>query len=361
MPKRKLRSFLKQLIAFKTISEDKESHHGAIEWIEQQLSAAGFVSRRYEYNGWPALVSTTKNTKRPKVLLQSHLDVVPANPGQFDMKEEDGKYVGRGVFDMKFALASFLTLATELDKVSDYDLGIMITCDEEIGGYNGVKKLMDEGYRSDICVLPDGGNNWNIDTASRGVWNHKLIATGDGAHGSRPWEGDNALTRLMEAALEIESKFTNNPDDDVSVAVTTMNSGGAFNQIPDYAEASVDIRFRNEEVLKSTRQTIDRICNKYGVKQEVIVRDSPFKVESGNGYLDKFASLIEKHSSHKPEFSESYGSSDARFMSDVGIPVIITRPIGGDSHGESEWIDAKSLDQFYAILKDFVEYAAKNN
>ena len=48
------------------------------------------------------------------------------------------------------------------------------------------------------------------------------------------------------------------------------------------------------------------------------------------------------------------GSSDARFITPKGIPVIMTRPDGGGLHGDDEWLSLSSLEEYYQILKQYV-------
>jgi len=57
----------------------------------------------------------------------------------------------------------------------------------------------------------------------------------------------------------------------------------------------------------------------------------------------------------KTSFLKSHGSSDARFFLEKGIPAILIRPVGGNLHSEKEWIDIKSLEVFYEVLKEFIK------
>ena len=41
-------------------------------------------------------------------------------------------------------------------------------------------------------------------------------------------------------------------------------------------------------------------------------------------------------------------------MAEAGLPVVVTSPVGGNIHGEGEWVDLRSLEQFYRILRAFV-------
>ncbi len=143
---------------------------------------------KYSSNGFSSLVATTTDTKNPTIFLQAHLDVVPADPEAFTLIRKGKNLVGRGSFDMKYAAACYLLLAEELsDNMQQHDFGIMLTTDEEDGGNDGVRYLLDQGYACDVCISPDGGDNWRLESAAKGQWLTEITAIGKTAHGSRPW------------------------------------------------------------------------------------------------------------------------------------------------------------------------------
>jgi succinyl-diaminopimelate desuccinylase len=109
-----LTQLLSKLVAFKTVSGDLPAALTCTEYVENYLLERGMRVQRHMYNEVPSLVATTKATKSPKVLLQAHLDVVPCPKTLFNLTENDGRLIGRGVFDMKFAGAVFLKLVDDL-------------------------------------------------------------------------------------------------------------------------------------------------------------------------------------------------------------------------------------------------------
>lgn len=90
-----------------------------------------------------------------------NVDVVePNEPEQFQPQIKDGKLFGRGAYDMKFAVACYLNLLLELgSKLSEYNFGIMLVSDEELGGFHGTGKLVEQGWPSEFCFLP----SWHFD------------------------------------------------------------------------------------------------------------------------------------------------------------------------------------------------------
>jgi len=52
-----------------------------------------------------------------------------------------------------------------------------------------------------------------------------------------------------------------------------------------------------------------------------------------------------------------HGGSDIRHFNQVGCQGVTFGPIGGDLHGDNEWVDIKSLEKYFEILWEFL----KNN
>ena len=72
----------------------------------------------------------------------------------------------------------------------------MFTTDEELGGENGVGELLKHGWSAGLAVIPDGGENWQVESAAKGPLRAEIVClAGRSAHGSRPWEGENAIAR----------------------------------------------------------------------------------------------------------------------------------------------------------------------
>jgi len=126
---------------------------------------------------------------------------------------------------MKFAIACYLKLLQNLrEDISKYNLGVMITSDEEIGGHNGVKALLDKGYRSKVCFLPDGGREWQFERGAKGAWHLLVESYGKSSHGSRPWQAKNALSQLIDFLNILKKEFTSEPCRDKFHYPNTLNN-----------------------------------------------------------------------------------------------------------------------------------------
>ncbi|MDX1535805.1 MAG: M20 family metallopeptidase [Candidatus Spechtbacterales bacterium] len=353
---------LEKLVSFKTLSRDHKENRDALDWVQNELRDLPLHSERFSVNGFPALVATTQKTKSPKMWLQAHIDVVGGPENVFEIEYKDKRAYGRGVYDMKFAAACYIELLKDLkDKISDYDLGLMLTTDEELGGFHGTKVLLDKGYGGEVCILPDGGFNWALEEAAKGVLQLIVRSYGTSAHSSRPWEGRNAVEILAEFMNKLKNEFESEPCGDdkhlhntLSFTVTTSGKNINNNKIPNYAETIADIRFMPDMNRKDVYNIIEKVKKDFtGIELDEYFFADSFKNDMKNGY---YSALVE---SAKDLFdinigtSLSHGSSDARYFAAKGITPLVIAPNGGGHHSEHEWIDTEDLERFYRVLKDF--------
>lgn len=350
-----IEEILRDLVAIPTVSGNYEANHEALNYIEQFLRACGMHIVRHEWNGVESLVATTRLTKTPTIFFAGHIDVVPAPASLFQLKKQSGKYYGRGVLDMKGAVAAFLSMARELrDQLTDYDFGIMIMTDEEVGGFDGAAKLADEGYIAQVMVLPDGGANWDIERFAKGIWHLTVEATGKSAHGSRPWEGDNAIDKLHSVLQQIRALFPDTMQPDTStINIGMINGGAAINQIPAKATASCDMRFASLEDQKRVTAAAYDLIKQAGLKVITELEAAPMVNDPAHPLLASYAACTKSIIGHTPTWVISNAANDGRFFASKGVQCAISYPEGANHHGPEEYITVKSLKQMQQL---FVAY-----
>lgn len=356
-----MKEILQRLVSLPTVSGNYTASQEALDYISDFLVERGMHIKRYNWHNFESIVATVYPTKTPKVMLAAHVDVVPGDISLFKLREENGRLYGRGTFDMKFAIATYMQLIDDIkDGLDHYDLGIMITTDEEVAGDNGTKKLLEEGYRPHVFVLPDGGGDWSVETFAQGMLWAKLTANGKTAHGSRPWEGESALTKLINMLHVLQ----NDTFKDQNAATSTLNislikSGNAPNQIPDEASAHLDIRTVNKKDHDRITDTLAKLARKHGINIEVLASDYPCITDVNDPYVKSFFESITTITGHPASTTRSFGASDARHIARYNIPFIIVEPHGGGRHSEEEWIDAKGFEQFKDVLHHYVDRVAR--
>ncbi len=364
--KTNLKQLLAELVAMPTVSSDQAASHKAMEWVRRQV--AGLPLRIYESEsgGYPALVLTTQKTHQPKVLLMAHMDVVPAPVPAFKLVEKAGLWRGRGVFDMKLAIAIYIKLLHELgDDLPHYDLGVMLTSDEEISGTHGVARLVEEGWLADVVVNLDASSHWELEVAAKGNNWFRVESVGVAGHGSRPWAHKSAIVTLMDFLTDLGKQFPAEPCADSqhrhnTLNVGTISGGTARNQIAGQAEATLDVRTMPDVKPADIAFLLKQAAGRHpGITVIPTEGGMSLQMDPENEYLRLAEHIITKVVGVKPKLVLSHGASDSRYMVAKGVPCIMTRPPGGGAHGDDEWVSAKGVEQLYKAVRDFTTQVAK--
>lgn len=350
---------LHTLMNFFPVSHNQQAVGALLDHVEARLHQCGLIVERIEHGGFNSLYASTRGQKHARVMLQGHIDVVP---GGEVFRREDDKLYGRGCYDMLFATASFLRLVDDLENPASYDISILLTGDEEIGGTNGVGAVLDiDTYACDVCILPDAGEGLGtMSIAAKGIFDLRVRANGTSHHGSRPWEGDNAADKLVGFLGTLKTLFDMSDNDNSTCIISQLEAGNeALNQGPAEAIAGIDIRYTDQKEYDRIRSELERLAKAYDVEilYEQIGRS--FSLDTDAPIVKRFIDIYKEEVGEPIELMKAHGSSDARYFDSKNIPVIMYRPDGGNAHGDGEWLSISSWQTFHKILERYVVEEAK--
>ncbi len=188
----------------------------------------------------------------PRLLLNAHVDTVPANSGYttpphtLTAREPDGRLVGLGSADTKGAIAAILEALARRRPAGD--VGVLFSGDEERSG-SCMHAFLDSanarGIERAIVCEP---------TSCRVGWRHRGIgaalasATGPGGHSSRVDGIDNPIAILARAAVALDDfgreRLHQGPEGfrGICLNVAALDGGIAFNVVPTRATLSLSLR-----------------------------------------------------------------------------------------------------------------------
>jgi succinyl-diaminopimelate desuccinylase len=344
----------KDLIRFKSVHSRPEEILKCMAFMERYLAAQGVGFRRIEHNGVPTLLVLRPDGYAP-VLLMSHVDVVDAPDALFEPREVDGKLFGRGSIDDKYAAALSLVLVKDhLHKLraqgrtqADLPFGVLISGDEETGGHDGAQAALRQ-LKTDFAVALDGGHLAKIVVKEKGIIRLRLVARGRTAHGARPWLGENAIEKLIADYLALKTHFELTAPDHWhrTLNFSRIQAGKAVNQVPDYAEALFDIRYTENDDMAAV---VEAIRGEIKGEVEVVEREPLFQ-GGDSPFLDRL-----RQAAGNPELGCEHGASDARFLSEFGIPGIVWGADGDNSaHSVDEHVNLDSLERLHRTLDGFL-------
>ncbi|ABV74028.1 succinyl-diaminopimelate desuccinylase [Rickettsia canadensis str. McKiel] len=374
-------NYLKDLIGFKSVTPESNL---AIEYIDDLLKKHGFKTEIKIFGDSKSeqvtnLYAVYGNGK-PNICFVGHVDVVPAgdyhlwhNSAPFKANEQDGKIYGRGVVDMKGAIACFLTAALDLIKNNpDFkgSISFLLTSDEEGKAKHGTKEMLqyiyDQEYKIDFAVVGEPTCETEIgDTIKigrRGSVNFKLNIEGLVGHVAYPHKANNPLSCLIKILNElINIKFDEGTEffQSSNLEVTNIDVGNnTSNVIPASVEAYFNIRFNNlhnaETLGQLIEQIVKRYCKEYKVdyKLEYISAAESF-IQNPNDKIKDFADIVESTLKIKPKFSTSGGTSDARFVKNY-CSLVEFGLLSEMAHKINEYTKISDLQKLYDVYYNFL-------
>lgn len=186
---------------------------------------------------------------QPRLLLNVHLDTVPANTGwtrdPFRAVIDDGKLYGLGSADTKGAIACALSVLRE---IRPHNVGILFSGDEERGMHcvsEFVASKRIDGIERAIVCEPTGRR---IGVRHRGIHAYTARVAGRGGHSSKADFMPKPVVTMARLAVSLDElgrRYLDAGPDDMKglcMNVASIDGGVAFNVIPDSAELSLSIR-----------------------------------------------------------------------------------------------------------------------
>lgn len=345
---REIIDLTKDLIRFRSTASRPDERKACADFIEAWLGRAGVACEREAHDGVDSIKAMPQGG-RCRVLLMAHFDVVDGPEALFTPEERGGRLFGRGAIDDKYAVALGMALMKrQAARGGAGPLGLLLTGDEETGGRDGAGKSL-AGVRADFCIAMDGGGPRDMIVLEKGVLRLSLTCRGKAAHGARPWMGVNAIEALARDILALKPLFdADSPDHwHRTLNVGVIEGGTVVNMVPAEARALLDIRYTEHDDPDALLEAV-----RAAVKGEVAVvrRDSIF---NGGG-----SPLMERLLASVPgaRTGKAHGASDARFLSDHGIPGVVWGADGETSqHSEDEHLVIASLEELHAGLAAFLE------
>lgn len=343
----------KELIA--NCSYKQKNINMAVDKTADILSAWGLKPEIFTNQDYKMLVVSLGSGDKT-IILNGHLDVVPAEDAQFLPKCIDEKLYGRGSYDMLGAVAVMMAVIKELSKRElRINLILMLVPTEETDGTIGTKYLINKGFTGDFVICGEP-TNLNISIMSKGVLQIKITVFGKSSHSSKPWLGENAIIEAVEIYNEIEllpftkakNKFYSNP----SISLGKITGGSVINQVPCIAEMEIDIRYLPEQNAGDILNQIKSISNNFDI--EIIQQGDAVTTPSDNSFVKTLMDSAKKENDNS-KIIVQHGTADTRFFQAVDIPSIEFGPIGANHHGLNEYVEVNSLLKYKKILLDFIK------
>ena len=381
-------SFLRDLIAFPTVSRDP--NRALIEYCADYLRSIGAVVEIIAADSGDKanLYATIGPDMVPGVMLSGHTDVVPVD-GQlwtkppFEAVVESGRVYGRGTADMKGFVAAALSCAgiaaqRHLQTPLQTPLHLALSYDEEIGCV-GVRSLIDmlaaAPVKPAMCIVGEP-TAMAIATGHKGKTAIEAACVGSAAHSALAPQAVNAIHLACDLIAQIrhlqDDMITDGAQDSAyDIPYTTLHaglitSGVALNIVPHHAVVTFEIRNLAaddpEEILRRLRRAIAPVIAV--ARKRAAEADIVFKVINSYPGLETsldeaVVAMVAELTGRDERIKVAFGTEGGLFSQRLGIPAVVCGPGSMEQgHKADEFVTLAQLDSCDAMLASLVDRLA---
>ncbi len=342
-----------RLIECRPVTADIPAVNRAESVMRDFLERHGLYCTTEMIGGRQTLYASTRPGKVQDVLLNAHLDVVPASDeSQFTPCVKDGWLYARGAGDClgdAVCIASFLC-----ENKDEFRVGAFFSSDEETGGET-TRGMVERGYGAAKAVLVlDHGGDYNITYAQKGILVLKVTARSRGGHSSAPWAFRNPIDMLADAYQRLRGEWVNPVSEEDwrnSMAPCVIAGGDVENRIPDTAEMVLNFRYVADE---DCQKIIDLVVKTTGLEVSVLESCPPVSSDVNAPAMQLLRQAFQRVLAHPVGFIRMCGATDARHLRALNIPVAIIGTEGTGAHSPEDRLKLESIDTCRKILKEYM-------
>ena len=315
----------------------------------------------------PSVIGKIQGEPGPTLLLNAHIDTVPAGDlsqwkyDPFEGVVEDGMIYGRGAGDDKGSVLAQIMAACALKKANIPLKGTLLinpVADEEAHSWRGARWLRDSGIlKPDLAIIGEQTDN-EVAVGERSICFYNVKIQGKAAHGAMPWAGNNATIHMSRFIMEVNEKLVpelqaNKPPylPATTQATTRIKGGSLTNIIPEECVLGIDCRMTpnitKEHVKKRLEELLEELSR--DAKQpfewsvEITNNDIGVYTDAGHPLVQTLLGALKEVRGKEAEPTGYYQHSDGSRFAKLGIPIAIFGP--GDprlGHSPNECV---SIDQ----------------
>lgn len=318
-----------------------------------------------------------RGNQAPLFAFAGHTDVVPAGSLEqwhtppFEPTIIDGYLHGRGAADMKGSLACMIVAVERF--IADHpnhqgSLAFLITSDEEGPFINGTTRVVDtlmaRNENIDMCIVGEPSSTLSVGdvvkNGRRGSITGDLRVKGIQGHVAYPHLANNPVHQALPALAELAATKWDNGNDyfpPTSFQIPNLAAGtGASNVIPGEFDVQFNFRFSTEltdqEIKRRVHSTLDAHGLEYDLKWTL--SGQPFLTDAG-ALLDAVVKGVSAVNHKAPELLTTGGTSDGRFIAQMGAQVVELGPVNATIHKVNECVSVADLEKLTDMYQNILE------
>jgi acetylornithine deacetylase len=334
------------------------------------------------YQGRGDLIGRLGNGHGPSLLVNGHIDVVPADQPDlwtsppFEPRRDGDRLFGRGAGDMKggFAMATLALdalLAIE-PEATTRSLTFLSVIEEECTG-NGTLAAARAGVLADAVILPEP-TGLDMLLAGVGIVWLDVVLDGKSGHAESADRAINpvdlalsvvdalrGLEREMNAEIEPSMRGVEHP---YNINIGTLEAGDWHSSVP--ARATMGLRI-GHPTSWSTADAISRVSGAIDAIDDTWLRDHPPTIRTSGFRAKGFAMPVDDPLARRladaheaahgdaPADVAMASTTDARlYLNDFDVPALCYGPVAHDIHGIDESVELSSIVAGARTLARFI-------
>lgn len=335
------------------------------------LEAAGLeVGQEDMGGGRPSVVARLAGEDRSRtLLLESHLDTVEVDDmtvAPFEPVVEGGRLYGRGSCDAKASVTAFM-LALSRVAASGHrpavDVALAAVADEE-HHHGGIDHLLAGVLRPEAAVVGEP-TQLRMVIAHKGGVRFRVIAHGRSAHSSQPWNGNNAIDRMVEVLEHIrdviQPQLLDRPHPlcgPPTLTVTLIEGGAGINVVPSTCTIAIDRRTipgeEGEEVFRELAASIRSVGPDRIEVPDVDFISHPMETNAQTTIATAMGRALDARGLDHRAIGVTYGS-DAAVIGRAGIPVVVFGPgTIDDAHQPDESVELAQVQRAAEVIEELI-------
>jgi acetylornithine deacetylase len=342
----------------------------------------GYGPVEWSYEGRPNVAARWAGSGGGRSLvLQSHVDVVPATPeGRWTHPPwageiAEGRMWGRGAADMKSGIAAMVYAVRALREAGAElrgDVSLVTVIEEECTG-NGALAALDRGYTADAAIIPEPLGHTALE-AQVGVTWARIAVHGRGAHAERASGAQNAVVkaaRVIDAVRELEARANRERERPPQFAahehplnynVGVIRGGDWTSSVPEECTLEVRLGLFPGEDMRAVQE-------QFRAELLAAVADDPWLaehppdvtfyafqadgcvVDAGTPIVAALGAAHRELLGSEIELLSFTGTTDVRFFNlFYDTPCTCYGATGGNLHAPDEWVELESVRAVTKVL-----------
>lgn len=319
-----------------------------------------------------SLVAVFHGTGKGKILIIAHIDTVfaPGTAAHRPFGMDRQRAYGPGVGDEKAGVVNAYTALKILHDLGfkNYATITLLLDDSEERGSPGSRQLIASLVKQHQVEFnmepgdpPDALTVWR-----KGSTSIHIVVNGRAAHaGMAPQDGRNAAMELVHQLAGLEGAFPHSGTG-TTVNLTILKSGERNNIIPDLAEATLNVRYRQQEDVDAVLARVETASHTTLIPDTrvTVTHDPAYPPLTENAQIDALAAraqAIYAEIGKSIALSGNGGASESALAMAEGTPALDgLGMVGGDFHTDHEWVELDSLvPRLYLFTRLLMETGAK--